>query len=417
MESLLSNDWLSTIHVLGAAQGIFLAFILASKRRNWIANKILAVAMLAFSLELVTAVYHARGYDDLYPHFIGATYPLPLLFAPLLYLYAKTVSAGSQSFKKGNLFHFIPIVLVVLYLVPFYLQSGPQKLALLKTPDQHPWTPELTAINHFKFVYSFVYLILIIRLLKRHRERVQNAFSSIEHINLAWLRNMTVGGVTLWSIALIFYVLGLVKAGRGEGLDPIEGYDDYVALGMAVFVYTIGYLGLRQPEIFEPRAHPYQPEMEMPPVSGTGGGFSSERALLSNEAYREKPRYAKSGMDPETAQTYLQRLIDLMEQEKPYTNSTLTLQDLADALSISAHNLSEIINTQLGQNFYDFVNSYRVREVQRRMADPHYAHFTLLAIGQEAGFNAKSSFNAVFKKHTKMTPSHYKKHLLQDAEA
>ena len=84
MKSLLAGDWLSIIHLLGAAQGIFLAVILASKRRNSVANKLLAVAMLAFTLELLTTVYHAQGIDEVWPHFIGVTYPLPFLFAPLL---------------------------------------------------------------------------------------------------------------------------------------------------------------------------------------------------------------------------------------------------------------------------------------------------------------------------------------------
>ncbi len=84
MKSLLAGDWLSIIHLLGAAQGIFLAVILASKRRNSAANKLLAVAMFAFTLELLTTVYHAQGIDEVWPHFIGVTYPLPFLFAPLL---------------------------------------------------------------------------------------------------------------------------------------------------------------------------------------------------------------------------------------------------------------------------------------------------------------------------------------------
>jgi AraC-like DNA-binding protein len=91
----------------------------------------------------------------------------------------------------------------------------------------------------------------------------------------------------------------------------------------------------------------------------------------------------------------------------------LTLAELALALSTTPHNLSEVINTRTGQNFYDFVNGYRVDEVKERLRDPNADHLTLLAIGLEAGFNSKSSFNAVFKKHTSMTPSEYKKTLRQ----
>ena len=404
MELFLSDDWLSTIHLLGAAQGIFLAVILASKRRNSVANKILAGVMLAFTLELITTVYHAKGYDEVWPHFIGVTYPFPFLFAPLLYLYARSVSEGASSFQKKYLLHLIPVALVVLYMTPFYLQSGAAKLALLQTPEGHPWTPDLRAINHAKFIYSFIYLALIIRLLTRHRERIKDTFSSLEHLNLAWLRNMTIGGVTMWSIAFVIYLFGFFGSASDAAPDPIEGYDDYVALAMAVFVYAIGYLGLRQPEIFGPQ--------QREPLTASVPQKEEEGVDL---AELPKPQYAKSGMDPDRARRHVEALLHVMETEKPFRKSDLTLQELAEALSVSPHNLSEMINTQLGKNFYDFVNGYRVEEVQRRLVDPDSAHLTVLALGLEAGFNSKSSFNAVFKKHAKMTPSQYRQQVGESA--
>ena len=406
MQALLAGDWLSIIHLLGAAQGIFLAVVLASKRRNSVANKLLAAAMLAFTLELLTTVYHAQGIDEVWPHFIGVTYSFPFLFAPLLYLYAKTVGEGGHDFHKAYLLHFIPFALVVLYMMPFFAQGGADKLALLHQPEGHPWLVDLTVINYVKYIYSFVYLLMIVLLLMRHRERIKDTFSSIEHINLAWLRNMMIGGVTLWGISMIFFVIGLFDEAAGVVIDPIEGYDDYVALGMAVFIYAIGYLGLRQPEIFTPRP-PAREAVAPPPVQAPAAALADDVAS-DGEALPEKPRYARSGMDPALAQRRVQDLLAVMEREEPFTRSDLTLQDLADTLTISPHNLSEVINTQLGKNFYDFVNGYRVEAVQRRLADPAYAHLTVLAIGLDAGFNSKSSFNAVFKKHVKMTPSQYR---------
>jgi AraC-like DNA-binding protein len=115
-------------------------------------------------------------------------------------------------------------------------------------------------------------------------------------------------------------------------------------------------------------------------------------------------------MNPDAARIHMQALIQAMDERKLYRKGDLTLQDLADVLGISPHNLTEVINTQSDQNFYDFVNGYRVREVQERLHDPRSAHLTILAIGLEAGFQSKSSFNAVFKRHTGMTPSDYRRH-------
>jgi AraC-like DNA-binding protein len=61
----------------------------------------------------------------------------------------------------------------------------------------------------------------------------------------------------------------------------------------------------------------------------------------------------------------------------------------------------------LNQNFFDFINFYRVQEVKTRLNDPAEKHLTFVALAQEAGFNSKSAFYAAFKKHTKMTPSQF----------
>jgi AraC-like DNA-binding protein len=113
-------------------------------------------------------------------------------------------------------------------------------------------------------------------------------------------------------------------------------------------------------------------------------------------------------MDEATAARLEAALVALMEAERPYRRGDLTLPELAEALGVTPHNLTEVVNTRLGQSFYDFVNGYRVREAQARLADPAYAGWTVLAVGLEAGFNSKSSFNAAFKRYAGTTPSAYR---------
>ena len=99
----------------------------------------------------------------------------------------------------------------------------------------------------------------------------------------------------------------------------------------------------------------------------------------------------------------------LMEQEKPYLNPRLTLSDLASLLGTNIHQLSKLINEGFDKNFFDFINSYRVREFQRRAVLPEYKNQTLLAIAFSVGFNSKTAFNRSFKKLTKKTPRQYLK--------
>ena len=68
-----------------------------------------------------------------------------------------------------------------------------------------------------------------------------------------------------------------------------------------------------------------------------------------------------------------------------------------------------MLNTSLNQNFYDFINTYRVSEVKRRLDEGEAENFSILGIAEECGFNSKASFNRVFKKITGTTPTGYMK--------
>jgi AraC-like DNA-binding protein len=106
----------------------------------------------------------------------------------------------------------------------------------------------------------------------------------------------------------------------------------------------------------------------------------------------------------------------VMESERPYADGELTLQKLAGRLSIPAQHLSQTVNGRLNQSFTDFVNAYRVEDAKRRLTDPRLKHYSVLAIAEEVGFNSKSAFNAVFKKHTGMTPSEFRNSAVMNTE-
>jgi AraC-like DNA-binding protein len=171
--------------------------------------------------------------------------------------------------------------------------------------------------------------------------------------------------------------------------------DFLIYLAASVLIYSIGYLSLRQPQI----------------LTQTKQVLETEKILIQEEKIGTRKSYQKSGLTNAEAKIQLNKLIQIMETEKPYLNSDLTLQNLAALISISIHNLSEIINTQLERNFYDFINGYRVKEVQRRLENNDSDIYSILAIALESGFNSKSSFNTTFKKHTNKTPSQYRKQI------
>ena len=150
-------------------------------------------------------------------------------------------------------------------------------------------------------------------------------------------------------------------------------------------IYLIGYMGLKQPEIFTQVVEGDSPKS------------------------KNDVRYQKSGLNDDSASEYLNRLIDYMETEKPYLKGDLTLQELAGKCGISSHHLSEVINTKLFQSYYDFVNKYRVDEFIAKLEQDREKKYTILSLAYDCGFNSKSSFNSIFKKFTGKTPSEYRK--------
>ena len=98
-------------------------------------------------------------------------------------------------------------------------------------------------------------------------------------------------------------------------------------------------------------------------------------------------------------------LLTLMQEQRPWLEPELTLAELAQRLRTHPAALSRTINAGCGQNFNDFVNSYRVAEARRKLADPRFSHYSLVGVALESGFNSKSTFNRVFKKLDGRAPS------------
>jgi AraC-like DNA-binding protein len=75
------------------------------------------------------------------------------------------------------------------------------------------------------------------------------------------------------------------------------------------------------------------------------------------------------------------------------------------------HKLTALLNDHIGKNFFTFVNEFRLDEVIVKLKSPDFDHRTIMSIAYDSGFNSKSTFNSLFKKHTGHTPSQFKKNL------
>ncbi len=105
----------------------------------------------------------------------------------------------------------------------------------------------------------------------------------------------------------------------------------------------------------------------------------------------------------------LNRLLKFMEAEEPYLDATITLQKLADKIEMSNREVSILINQNLNQHFFDFINQLRIKKAQKILSNSKNNQLTVQQIMYDVGFNSKSSFYTAFKKQTGLTPLEYRK--------
>jgi AraC-like DNA-binding protein len=129
---------------------------------------------------------------------------------------------------------------------------------------------------------------------------------------------------------------------------------------------------------------------------------------------RSKEKYKDSSLTEGEQESIYRDLLKLFEEQAIYCEPKLQLQDVAEALKVTPHALSQTINTLGGKPFYDFVNVYRVKYFQKLLQDPAKKRFTILALGLDSGFNSKASLNRVFKEHIGLSPSEYQKRHLRN---
>jgi len=107
----------------------------------------------------------------------------------------------------------------------------------------------------------------------------------------------------------------------------------------------------------------------------------------------------------------IEQLRRCMEEQEPFVESEITLQDLAILINIPTRDLSVLINQHIGQHFFDFINSYRIKKAMEILRKHSKDEYTIQQVLYDVGFNSKSSFNTAFKKHAGVTPTEYRSKL------
>jgi AraC-like DNA-binding protein len=343
------------------------------------------------------------GYIQLVPFAVGLTEPLAFVVSPLLYLYVRSLTQPTFRWRSRYLLLLLPAVAHAGYLVPFFAQSGAWKLRTVAESFHQPH-PAAGVVAHdfwwfatydrfypvFYLVlgsYLLLYLGLQLRLLLQYRRQAAQSAPVV-----GWLKRLGLG----FGLLLLVY-LGATTYFHATTGGVSDVGDVWLASFVSLLFYALSGRAISRSTLV---AAELATEPPLP-------------AALPPEPALPKQKYEKTGLSADVTAAILARLRDWMATTSPYRNPDLSLADLAAQLHLPSHHLSQVINEQCQQNFFDFLNGYRINEVKRQLQSPDTAHLKLEEIGFAAGFNSKSTFNAAFKKHTQTTPSQFRKSALE----
>ncbi len=365
---------MNIIFTIGIFISLFQFVLLLNKKSKSLPDKILAVWMLVISIHLTSYYLSLLGYWVKYPHLVGLTAPFPLLYGPLLYLYTLYSLINKKHIQRKVYLHFIPVILAYLYLFKFYFFYTIEQKRLVDSGEIDDFKIFSIVVVIALMISGISYSLLSYRLTNKHKHLLNNNFSYTENINLNWLK------YCIWGTGLIFLTVVVIVIPRDFiGIQYSFNADLIFYAMFVIAILTLGYFGIRHQNLFV------------------------DNVVLEKEI-QTKGEYHKSGLKDDDATIMHNALLELMEDEKPYLEPKLTLNELAKLLEISPNHLSQIINQYEHQNFNDFINKYRIREFIKRAQNNNYS---FLAHALDSGFNSKTTFNTVFKKQKGVTPSQY----------
>jgi len=313
--------------------------------------------------------------------------PLYCALAPLFWIYVRGItSEHSVIWSSRDVWHFMLTIIALAVPITAWLMPSHEFLALFSPSDndiqrnlvQTALAISITALDILIILQVVFYVILVIRRLAEYRRKLTQLFSSTEHLELRWFR---------WLALFLFaYVVLTVANMAAEALfrspHSLDLWEKLVDVGL---ITTLAIWGLRQKP---------------------GLSIESEAIIADNKGSR---KYQHSALNSEQCKALAIKIEHAMSNDKLFQRDELSLRLLAKHINELPSYVTQTLNTEIGESFFDYVNRWRIEEASRRLAS---SDDTVLDIATGVGFNSRSSFYNAFKKITGVTPSAYRKKVI-----
>lgn len=350
------------ITICAVINGFVFAFLLFEKHENRKANRFLSLTIFSMCLTFTPFILDISVWNN-YMWLSWLPFSLAYWIGPAFYFYMKSLTEASFSFRKKDLWHFSPILLN-------YIHSSYHALV---TKNPWPWFHHIAELLEALAIVSvMIYLIFSFRLVKSYQRSLLDTISYTERIDLRWVNQFIRITAISFVLILIFVIAGMLVGGKFAPLEWTEPRA-FILLIYSGVLYWLSISGFKQAQTLQ---------------------------IVNLEETNKDNHEGYSDV--------IQKLNSVIETNKLYRNPRLSLSDLSKVVDISERSISNAINQELGKNFFQFINEYRIEEIKERLKDSTNDHLKIISLAFDAGFNSKASFNRVFKSYTGQTPKDYK---------
>lgn len=370
-----SFSFLALLYLFSGFLGLFLCLILNIKRDiKRSGNLLMSLFLMLHSLFIIHLSIYLINCQYLFPNTLLASTTFTFLYGPLMYLYFKTIISG-YTLRIRDICHFIPAVVMLLYLIPFYVLSTHEKFLIMFNMDD-VLSKEAKFIFWGKLLSLLIYGFLTYKL---HKTDVNKEVEEERKHEFLWQRNI-IGMFVLYIITFVLY------SATTAGYFDFPIFFHLQIIVMVALVFYVSYISYAQPEIFKGKVRL---------VVDPGNLF----------------KYKTSSLTPNYSMELRDKLLEILEDDKIYKTEGVSLTMLSERLGTSRHNTSQIINEHFNMNFFELMNKFRLDEAVEIIKNKGDNKLTIIDIAYKVGFNNKVTFNKVFKKRFQVTPTQYIKSL------
>lgn len=325
---------------------------------------------------------------------------LQFLLAPSFYISILYFVKPSKVFRKIDWFHFLPFLIYVA--AEAIWNSGKESISTFTLFTINNDVSIL--VRNILPLIALLYLIQCYFILKKHKANLKRISSAINQISLDWL------------VQFLFILLITLIVWINDALFGLPFLLEATNFVYAIAIFFLAYFSVKQKTIFAFKEkdinqisevleyEDYLTEISTPSViEASTNNTGVDATEVSNAKPKLKRLSARQVVDLSA------RLFSLMENDKLFLNNDLNLPTVAEKLGVSIHEASFLINETGKDNFYMFINKYRVEEAKRLLASDKMDELNIVGIAFASGFNSKTTFNTTFKRVVGISPSQYSK--------